>query len=310
MAQEQLAPFFAALPECCRKAHGARLSTFRIGGVLACLIEPRTIAEVIQAFEIAQTEHVQTLFLGAGSNLLIVDADIVQPVIRLSRAFNYVTALGSGLFEVGGATSLMTVARRLAKDGYSGLEFAGGIPATIGGATVMNAGAHGGEMADVLDAVQVLLADGQCLWLSAQELTFSYRRTTVPTGAIVLAVRLQLKSSAAVDIQRELIKHLATRKATQPLHMPSAGSVFKNPSTEHSAGWYIEHVGLRGHIVGNAQVSEMHGNWIVNPKKLATAVDVETLIAVCKEKVRSQFGVDLETEVRTWGDSVVPSLVD
>jgi UDP-N-acetylmuramate dehydrogenase len=245
-------------------------------------------------------EGVSWRVLGNGSNLLIDDAGIETCVIRLGKGFRFLREAAAGEFVVGGATSLMTISRELSDRGYSGLEFAGGIPASLGGAVRMNAGAHGGEMAQVLHSVTAVHGRGETVTLNAADLRFAYRHSELPPGAIVTEARLTLTPGDAQRSAELRAKFLAERKARQPLTVPCAGSIFKNPPGSKSAGALIESTGLKGTWNGGAQVSELHANWIVNPKRTATAAEVLQLITKCQEQVLAQHGVELHPELVVW----------
>jgi UDP-N-acetylmuramate dehydrogenase len=165
----------------------------------------------------------------------------------------------------------------------------------------MNAGAHGGEMADVLQSVQLALPDGTVCWLPAKEFAFSYRHAILPEGSMVTAARIQLRPGAESETAARRADYLAERKKRQPLTLPSAGSVFKNPAHGGSAGFLIEQAGLRGHSLGGASVSDMHGNWIVNRKREASYSDVIGLIDLCQDRVQQTTGILLEPEIVRWG---------
>ena len=278
----------------------ARMTTMAIGGDFAVLLEPNTLAELSAVLSFASEAGITVRFLGAGSNLLVTDAGISDWVVKAGRGFRTVHEYAPGEFEVGCAMSLMSLSRELSQQGYAGLEFAGGIPASLGGAVCMNAGAHGGEMAEVLTAVQVVHASGTVEWISASADMFSYRHTALPAGAMVTAARLVLVASSPEKTAAQRTAFLAHRKSTQPLTQPSSGSVFKNPENYPAAGYLLEQVGVRGHRIGGASISEMHGNWIVNLKKKARFGDVVALIELCQTRVQQRFGLLLQPEIVRW----------
>jgi len=196
----------------------------------------------------------------------------------------------------------MSVARKLSGEGLAGLEFAAGIPASVGGAVWMNAGAHGAEIGERVVRVRGVLADGQVYEWSRNELPWSYRSSGLPTGSIVTAVEVRLTAGERDRIAKLCADNLAHRRATQPLSLPSAGSVFKNPAPTTPAGLLLERAGVKGLWSGGAQVSELHANWIVNPEKKARAADVRNLIAECMKRAEENSGVRLQPEVRMWGE--------
>jgi UDP-N-acetylmuramate dehydrogenase len=246
------------------------------------------------------TEKQQTRVLGFGSNVLVADQGIRGWVVRLGQSFRSVERLEGDRFIIGGGASLMSVARKISGDGFSGLEFAAGIPASLGGAVFMNAGAHGAEIAERLERVSVVMSDGSFRVFERDELPWKYRHSGLPREATVISAELTLPSGDKERIARACSDNLAHRKNTQPLSLPSAGSVFKNPSPELSAGKLLEDAGLKGVSVGGAMISSLHANWIVNPDRRASASDVLALISLCQERVSERSGIDLEPEVRLW----------
>ncbi len=278
----------------------ANLTTFSIGGALKCLIEVSSLEAASTLYRRISAASLPVKFLGAGSNLLIPDAGLDIPVIRLGRQFNYFKPIASGIFEVGAATSLMRLSRTLSEEGFSGTEFAGGIPASIGGALRMNAGAHGSEVCNVLEEVTFVLSQGEVVSVKAKELSFSYRYSSIPKEALITSAKIRLAAGDRERSRQKRQEYLVERKSRQPLNMPSAGSVFKNPDVKNSAGRLIDQAGLKGSVVGGAKVSELHGNWIVNPLRTALAADVEALIKLCQERVQQASGIKLEAEIVRW----------
>lgn len=277
---------------------GRRLTTYFIGGPVT-LLEVEDKSALLSLSRLLSNGEVPWRALGAGSNVLISDKGLSGVTIRLGRGFREVGSLGGGRFQVGGAASLMTLCRDLSEGGFAGLEFAGGIPATFGGAVRMNAGAHGGEIWGVLEEVSVALK-GEEVKFKQDEVSFSYRRSGLPADCIILGGVLRLKESSREVTSNRRAEYLAERKRRQPLTAPSAGSVFKNPEPDRTAGMLIEQSGLKGFKIGGAVVSELHANWIINPEKNATASDVQRVIGECQERVREKFGVHLEQEVISW----------
>ena len=236
--------------------------------------------------------------IGKGSNVIISDSGFLEPVLQLGKGFRYLNNLGNNLFEVGGSYSVMTLARELSNLGYTGLEFAGGIPASIGGAIKMNAGAHHGEFSNIVEEVRVF-RDGKIIVLPKQQLVFSYRTSNFEQKDIISSVVIKLQLGESENIRSSFKKNLDYRKTTQPLTIPSFGSVFKNPE-QNAAGYFIESAGLKGYQIGNAEISSMHANWIVNPKKKALSDDLLRLIEHCQKTVLDRFQVELIPEVQIW----------
>lgn len=280
-----------------------KLTTFSIGGQLN-LFEPQTVVELQELILALITEGLSYNILGAGSNLLVQDAGISSPVIKLSTAlgseFNFMEQQEAGLIRVGAARSLMRLSREISRLGLVGLEFAGGIPASVGGAVRMNAGAHQGEMSQLIKSVTYLDSSAEAQTVEANQLDFAYRKTSLAKDALVIAVDLQLVHGDAVEIAEHQKSCLDYRKKTQPLQMPSAGSIFKNPGSELFAGKLIEDSGLKSLKKGFAEISSLHANWIVNPQKQASSQDVLDLIADIQDRILADYQIDLETELVCW----------
>ncbi len=278
------------------------LTTIAIGGPLRALITVESIEELAAVRALLTSENQVSNVLGFGSNLLVSDRGIDSWIIKLGSSFKVIESIGPELFRLSGAASLMTVSRKVSDDGLSGLEFAAGIPASIGGAVFMNAGAHGNEICERVVSVRGVLSDGQIVEWSRNELPWRYRFSGLPSGAAVTSVVLKLVSGDRQDISKSCADNLAHRKRTQPLYLPSAGSVFKNPSPDAPAGRLLEAAGLKGITVGGARVSDLHANWIVNPAKNASAEDVRKLMFQCISRVEATSGITLQPEVRQWGE--------
>jgi UDP-N-acetylmuramate dehydrogenase len=276
------------------------LTTFSIGGALRALVTVESERELQTVRALLSREGQPVEVLGFGSNLLVSDSGIDSWVIKLGTGFRSVEEHGDGSCLLGGSVSLMAASRRVSGEGLSGLEFAAGIPASLGGAVFMNAGAHGGEIAERIVRVRGVLPNGKLGEWSQGELPWRYRSSGLPAGVIVTSVELRLVPGDKERIARACADNLAHRRRTQPLSLPSAGSVFKNPSQELPAGKVLEMAGCKGLSRGGARVSELHANWIVNPEKTASASDVIELVNECIERVAAHSGVRLEPEVRMW----------
>ena len=275
-------------------------TTFRIGGPADALALPKTPEEVAEVVRFCH-EHAQPYYvLGNGSNLLVSDEGYRGIVLQLYRNFNDIQVNGEMITVQSGAM-LAAVARTAYQNGLTGLEFASGIPGTIGGAVVMNAGAYGGEMKHVLREVTVLTKEGEVLAIPAKALELGYRTSVIPkNGWIVLGAVLQLKKGDPEQILARMEELKEQRITKQPLDLPSAGSTFKRPEG-YFAGKLIMDAGLRGFTVGGAQVSEKHCGFVVN-RGDATAADVWELICEVKHRVKERTGVELEPEVKLLGD--------
>lgn len=275
-------------------------TTFRIGGPADALALPKTPEEVAEVVRFCH-EHAQSYYvLGNGSNLLVSDEGYRGLVLQLYRNFNDIQVNGETITVQSGAM-LAAVARTAYQTGLTGLEFASGIPGTIGGAVVMNAGAYGGEMKNVLKEVTVLTKEGEVLVIPAKALELGYRTSVIPkNGWIVLGAVLRLKKGDQEQILARMEELKEQRITKQPLDLPSAGSTFKRPEG-YFAGKLIMDAGLRGFTVGGAQVSEKHCGFVVN-RGNATAADVWKLICEVKRRVKEMTGVELEPEVKLLGD--------
>jgi UDP-N-acetylmuramate dehydrogenase len=279
---------------------GSSLTTFAIGGDVRAFVTVESVDELSKVLAVLSREGQDYRVIGNGSNVLFGDSPLGLWVIKLGTGFRRVETVSRGELEVFGSVPLMSFARKVSDDGLSGLEFAAGIPATIGGAVFMNAGAHGSEICSRIVEVRGVLADGAGVVWKRDELPWRYRHSGLPVGSVVTSVRLSLAEGDKTTISERCAHNLAERRARQPLSLPSAGSVFKNPSPELPAGMLLERIGMKGFVVGGAMISELHANWIVNPKREASAHDVVALIEACKGKALSEAGIVLEPEVRLW----------
>ena len=275
-------------------------TTFRIGGPADYFLLPVSAEEVSGILEICRQEGLPFFILGNGSNLLVSDEGYRGAIIQMYRNYNMIQVEGTTVRAGAGALlSAIAVAAREAS--LTGFEFAGGIPGTLGGAVVMNAGAYGGEMKDVLREAVVMNARGEILTIPAEELELGYRTSIIKKeGYIVLEAVLSLQPGDQQEI-RARMRDLADRRISkQPLEYPSAGSTFKRPEG-YFAGKLIMDAGLRGYRVGGAMVSEKHCGFVINENN-ATAADVRVLMNDVTDKVKEKFGVTLEPEVKLLGD--------
>ena len=278
----------------------AKHTSFRIGGPADVLAQPADEAELAALLKRAAEHAVPVTLIGNGSNLLVRDKGIRGLVIKLSNSFSDMKALGNEL-TFGSGISLAMASKKAASLSLSGLEFAVGIPGTIGGAVYMNAGAYDGEMAKVVTSVRVMDREGKISELKASELAFAYRHTALQnSGLIVTSVTCVLQPDEADAIAAKMADFSQRRISKQPLELPSAGSMFKRP-VGYFAGTLIEQTGLKGYTVGGAQVSQKHAGFVVNVGG-ATAKDVLQLISDVQSKVFAAHGVRLEPEVLVLGE--------
>jgi len=274
-------------------------TTFRTGGPAEYYVRPKR-TQVAEIVSLCRKYNIPWLVIGNGSNLLVGDRGIRGLVMELGREAAEVTAEGNTITAEAGAL-LSAVARVAADHALTGMEFASGIPGTIGGAVVMNAGAYGGEMKQIVRKVTVLTPEGQEKELTLEELELGYRHSCIPQNDyIVLDTELELKPGDSEKIQEQMAKLRSQRSKKQPLEYASAGSTFKRPQG-YFAGKLIQDAGLRGYRVGDAQISEKHCGFVIN-RGSATAAEISELIRQVQDKVEADSGVRLETEVRFLGD--------
>jgi UDP-N-acetylmuramate dehydrogenase len=278
-------------------------TTWKVGGPAAWLAEPGSVSELEAALHWAHSQSLPLHCIGAGSNLLVADAGLDGLTLCLRRLQGSQLDAGSGLVEALAGEPIPTLARKAARAGLAGLEWAVGIPGTVGGAVVMNAGAQGGCIADCLVSVRVVdpAHPGQTLELRADELDFAYRHSRLQQEPwIVLSARFRLQAGQEpAAVSQRTSANLHSRTSTQPYQQPSCGSVFRNPEPR-KAGQLIEALGLKGTRIGDAQVSPVHANFIVNLGG-ARAADVTDLIELVQHTVLAAEGVALQTEVKRLG---------
>ncbi|MDO3678142.1 UDP-N-acetylmuramate dehydrogenase [Paenibacillus ehimensis] len=278
----------------------APYTTWKIGGPADILLIPRTRSQLIDAVKLLNRHETPWTVLGRGSNMLVSDKGIRGAVIKLGDALETVRFEGE-LVYAGGAYSFIKLSVMAGKEGLTGLEFAGGIPGTVGGAVYMNAGAHGSDVSRILLRAEVLLPTGELVTLNNEDLAYAYRHSILQTKpGIVTEAVFQLRYGDRKEIAATLASYKDRRLRTQPLQLACAGSVFRNPQG-HFAAKLIEEAGLKGLRVGGAEVSPLHANFIVNTGQ-ATAHDVLTLIEQVKTAVKEKFGVCLVPEVLVVGE--------
>lgn len=274
----------------------AKHCTFRCGGEAEIYIVPGTVEELAQIIKVCKENCYPYMVIGNGSNILVIDKGYKGVVIELNNRISSIDVIGEEIVADAGA-KLSAVAMAAYENDLSGFEFAHGIPGNVGGAVVMNAGAYGGEMKDVIKWVKVLNHDGEVEKIEAKDLELGYRTSIIAKkGMVVLQMCIGLQIGSAGEIGGIMQVLMQKRKFKQPLEFPSAGSTFKRPEG-YFAGKLIEDSGLRGYKVGGAMVSEKHCGFVINYDN-ATATEVLQLISDVQEKVKEQFGVELETEVK------------
>jgi UDP-N-acetylmuramate dehydrogenase len=271
-------------------------TTIKIGGPADLFVEPASIEDLKRTLKQIKKYNVPWRTIGRGSNLLVSDKGIKGVVIKLGKGLDEFKVHDTEVV-VGAGHSLIVLSTVLSRRGLKGLEFAGGIPGSLGGAVYMNAGAHGSEISNILTKALVLFLDGSMEWLSKEDLEFSYRTSILQKSrpGIVIGAQLQLENGEKKDIIKKMQGYKDYRRETQPWNLPCAGSIFRNPLPDY-AGKLVEKAGLKGYKIGGAQISEMHGNFIVNTGN-AKADDVFALIKYVKNTIYDVYQINLETEV-------------
>jgi len=276
----------------------AQHTSYGIGGPAKAYITPKDKNDLAQILQFARQNNLPTYFVGSGSNLLVADEGIDGLVITLGKSFKYLKIIDANVYAESGVM-LGKMVKECIRRHLSGVESLIGVPGTLGGALVMNAGAFGGEISNYLKHVTVMTMAGEEKQYVPGEIEFSYRHSTFPSDEIVISAEFELIQSDESTVMEKRAVASGGRKATQPLKFRSAGSVFKNPK-EGAAGFYIDQAGLKGTKVGDAEISEHHANFFVNHGQ-ATAEDIVSLIRLARKTVYEQFGIMLELEVTTLG---------
>lgn len=277
----------------------AKHTTFQIGGPAQFFVTPNTTEEIGQVLQLCKAQRVPVFVLGRGSNLLVSDAGMEGVVLQIYDNYSDYSINGKQIKAQAGVM-LSKLGYAAKEESLTGFEFAAGIPGTLGGAIMMNAGAYGGEMKDIITAVQLMDEDGNLLEKSCEEMEFSYRHSILTEQKlIVLGATITLEKGDKKAIEARMKELASARRTKQPLEFPSAGSTFKRPEG-YFAGKLIMDAGLRGYQVGGAQISEKHCGFVIN-KGDATAADVLQLVEDVKTKVYEKFQVDLEPEVKLVG---------
>lgn len=274
-------------------------TSFRIGGPAELMAFPKSADELSKLLKSAAVMGVKPRILGAGTNILAPDNGVKGLVICLKDCLNGIEQTGVAAIRVMAGVTMTRAAVFAAKRGLSGLEFAHGIPGTVGGGVYMNAGAYGGEIKDICKCVTVMDTDGDCRVITVDEMDFSYRHSCLmDTPGIVISAEFSLTPADSASITGQMQLLMNKRSASQPLDYPSAGSAFKRPVGGYAAA-LIEQAGLKGLRVGNAGVSEKHSGFVVNLGG-ATAEDVKVLLALVAQRVLDKTGIHLEPEIRIW----------
>ncbi|HEX7231364.1 MAG TPA: UDP-N-acetylmuramate dehydrogenase [Candidatus Binatia bacterium] len=280
----------------------ARYTSMKVGGPADYFVEVENEAALAELLRLLNRHQESFWVLGNGSNVLISDRGVRGAIIRLGGEFKKVRwgEADTATVTAGAAVSIGQLARDAARRGCAGLEFAEGIPGSVGGALYMNAGAYDCEIEQIVDQVELMTAGGEPLCLAHAEMRFSYRDSHLPFGAVVMRVRMRLRHDEPGRVSARLRELARKRKASQPSGSPNSGSMFRNPPGDY-AGRLIDAAGLKGTRAGACQISERHGNFIVNHGG-AKAIDVRKLLELAKREVQKKFGIELVPEVKLLGD--------
>ena len=277
----------------------SRLTSFRIGGPADCVAMPKSEEQLVALLKLCREHSVKPVLLGAGTNVLAPDEGLRGLVIVLKDALEGMEQLSDTSIRVMAGVTMSRAAVFAAGLNLGGLEFAHGIPGTVGGGVYMNAGAYGGEIKDVCTRVRIVDMEGNARWITNEEAAFSYRHSAIEDNPwIVVAAEFELTPKPEAEVWEKMKELIGKRRASQPLDLPSAGSAFKRPVGGYAAA-LIDQTGLKGFRIGGAAVSEKHAGFVVNLGG-ATAADVRELLQQVSDKVFERFGIRLEPEVRIW----------
>jgi UDP-N-acetylmuramate dehydrogenase len=279
-----------------------RYTTFRVGGKAEAVCFPSELTLLRQTVSYLHDEGIPCLIVGKGSNLLVRDSGIKGVVIMLKGSLAAVERcdIGDNILLAGGGLAIAEMLSYCAIEGLAGLEFLAGIPGSAGGAVFMNAGAFGKEIGGIVQEIQLVTVTGDMEKMAGSQLRFSYRSASIPEGSVIHWIKFNLSRDNRDKVSGRIGEYLKERGQRQPLDMPSAGSVFRNPPGDY-AGRLIEKAGLKGKRIGGAMISKKHANFIVNTGN-AKAKDVIALIDLARDKVKGEMGIMLETEIRIVGE--------
>lgn len=296
--QQKITALFPNMELRCNESM-AKHTSFRIGGNAEVMAFPKNKEELASLLHVTQEWSTKLAILGAGTNVLAPDAGLSGMVICLKDALDGLEQLDDHRIRVAAGVTMTRAAVFAASRGLGGLEFAHGIPGTVGGGVYMNAGAYGGEIKDVCESVDVMERSGRIVSIPGEKMDFSYRHSRLEAeDGIVVSVVFHLTPKSEMEIRSQMQELMQRRKASQPLDLPSAGSTFKRPMNGYAAA-LIDQAGLRGFQVGGAIVSQKHAGFVVNQGG-ATAKDVTTLIKQVSDIVFERSGIRLEPEIRIW----------
>lgn len=277
-----------------------RHTSFKIGGICEVMVYPKDVKELELVIRYCEERDIPWRVIGLGTNILVRDEGIKEVVVNLRESFQELELIDETKVKAGAGVKLAKVVKFAGLNSLSGLEFAAGIPGTVGGAIVMNAGAEGKAIQDVVQRVEFYRYPEGSWYESIKDLKFFYRGLERKPKSVVLSAEFKLKEGKEREIRKRILEGLKHRRKTQPLRYPCAGSIFKNPEGNF-AGRLIEKVGLKGTRIGDAQISEKHANFIVNRGR-AKAKDVLALIDLARGRVKEESGIELELEIEVIGE--------
>ena len=277
----------------------SRHSSFGIGGTASAYITPKNIDDLSKILRFANQHGIQIYFIGSGSNILVSDNGLDCIVISPAKALTKLS-FDKGIIEAESGVMLGHLVKETSKQNLTGFESLGGVPGTLGGALLMNAGAFGSEISNHLISLKVMEMNGEIRTMMRDEIEFSYRQSSLRKDVFILSAIFELEKCEPEIILEKRLKASKKRKSTQPLKYRSAGSVFKNPQPNLAAGYLIDQVGLKGYRVGDAEISKKHANFFINRGK-ANASDITALIRIARKKVEIEFNIMLELEIKTYG---------
>lgn len=283
----------------------ARYTTFRIGGPADIYLEPLDKTDAVSLIRYLRGENIPFFPMGNGSNLLVSDEGVRGAVVNLEAGFNYLEIDDEGTITAGAGVKLAKFVDFCIKHGKQGAEMLAGIPGTLGGAVIMNAGAYGGEISDHMISVELVRGE-KLLRISKEEGGFTYRGSGL-LGDLILEATFGFPEGPADQMKVYRREMMMKRNNSQPVQFPNAGSIFKNPPGDYAAR-LIQECGLKGRSVGGAEISELHANFIIN-RGGATAGDVLALVAIARDEVREKFGIELELEIKLVGFEDIPNAI-
>jgi len=274
-------------------------TTFGVGGPAKILILPRTSNDIIKLINFSKKENIEIIFIGSGSNVLASDTGFKGIVITLKKALNKIIFYDNEIYTQAGAM-LGTMVKKAINKGYKGFESLVGVPGTVGGALIMNAGAHGSEISELFISARTINNNGEINSYVKNDIFFSYRKSSFDSKEILLDAKFKIIKGLKDNIIKRKNNVSLKRKESQPLKYRSAGSIFKNPGSNLAAGYLIDKTGLKGLRIGDAEISKKHANFIINHGN-ATANEIFTLIKIMQNKVKDKFKIKLELEIKLIG---------